>query len=251
MTATRLSLWFLVFVLASAGTAYAAENATSSLASPAPAIVIGFVGGFVHHNDLRHSEVQLAQRLRTEYRDRVHIEILENRRWRTADQIIRRWLDANQDGALSDPEKRGARVILFGSSWGAAAVISLARRLEQENIPVRLTVQVDSIAKLGQDDRVIPGNVENAINFYQTRGLLHGRSKITAADPAHTEVLGDFRFNHAKAPTQCHAYPWLDRLLFSSHIAMSCDPAIWSQVQALISTYLVSGEQLPYKTAQQ
>lgn len=212
--------------------------------------MIGFVGGRVHHDDLRYSEVQLAQKLRAEYAGRVHVQVLENRRWKSADRIIRKWLDTNQDGALSDAEKRRARIILFGHSWGAAAAIALARRLEQENIPVMLTIQVDSIAKLGQDDQTIPGNVENAINFYQTRGLLHGREKITAADPAHTEILGDFRIDYAKAPPQCDVYPLLDRLLFKSHISIGCDPAIWSQVRTLISTYLVSGEQNPYKTAQ-
>jgi len=32
-----------------------------------PALVIGFVGGFVHSDDLRHAEVQIAQQIQATY----------------------------------------------------------------------------------------------------------------------------------------------------------------------------------------
>ena len=39
---------------------------------------------------------------------------------------------------------------------------------------------MDSVRKRGEDDGSIPANVREAINFYQTEGMLHGRSSIRA-----------------------------------------------------------------------
>src|SRR5215469_16100706 len=112
-----------------------------------PAIVIGFVGGFVRHDDLTHSPVQLAVRLREDYPTGVYVEVFENRRREDARQKILRLLDANQDGTLTAEEKQHARIIIYGISWGASESIELARELGKDGIPVLLTVQVDSIAK--------------------------------------------------------------------------------------------------------
>ncbi len=198
-----------------------------------PALVIGFVGGFVHSDDLRHEEVQIAQQIQSTYGKGVHVLIFENRRRAQAHKLILDRLNA-EDGKLTDEEKRSARLILFGHSWGASAVVSLARELQQDGIPVSLTIQVDSVTKNGEDDSVIPANVAEAVNFYQTGGILHGRTEITAADPSRTRILGNFRFTYKKEPAKCRAYPWYDRLLFKGHTAIECDPRVWSQVEALI-----------------
>jgi hypothetical protein len=213
-----------------------AQPASRSNAS-SPVIVIGFVGGFVHHDDLRHSEVQLAQKLQVMHPENLRVAMFQNWHREAAYRTILQWLDTGQDGRLTDEEKRGAHIILFGHSWGAAAVISLSRELQRQGIPVLLTIQVDSIAKPGQDDRVVPANVAYAVNFYQTRGLLHGRSRITAADPAETEILGDYFRDYNKPPAECSKYPWLTRHLFSGHTAIECDPQVWSQVEVLIDKY--------------
>jgi len=89
---------------------------------------------------------------------------------------------------------------------------------------------------------VVPANVAYAVNFYQTRGLLHGRSRITAADPAETEILGDFFRNYNKPPAECSKYPWLTRHLFPGHTAIECDPQVWSQVEGLIENYSFAAE---------
>jgi hypothetical protein len=93
---------------------------------------------------------------------------------------------------------------------------------------------VDSIAKIGQNDSMIPANVARAINFYQAHGLFHGRTKITAVDPSRTQLLGDVRMEYRKEPVQCRHYPWYDRLLFKDHTKIECDVRVWSQVEALI-----------------
>jgi len=209
----------------------------AAASSSAPMIVVGFVGGFVHHDDLRHSEVQLAQKLRAAHPDHLRIATFENWHRRAAYRAILRWLDTDEDGELSEVEKREARIVLYGHSWGGAAVISLARELQRQRIPVLLTVQVDSIAKPGQNDRVVPANVARAINYYQSRGLLHGHAGITAADPARTEILGNFYFDYAQEPVECGQYPWLTRHLFPGHTSIECDPQLWSQIESLIDKY--------------
>ena len=156
-------------------------------------IVIGFVGGFVRHDDPVHSGVQLAARLRQDYPSGVYINTFENHQGDQAHREVLHLLDTNHDGALSADEKRNARVVIYGHSWGASETVTLANQLNRDGIPVLLTIQVDSVEKSGEDDSVIPPNVAQAVNFYQSDGLLHGRPAIRAADPAHTQILGNFR----------------------------------------------------------
>jgi len=206
--------------------------------STAPVIVIGFVGGFVKHDDMVHSAVQVAAHLRQDYPSGVYVEVLENHRREKAHVEIVRWLDVDRDGTLSAEEKKSARIILYGHSWGASEAITLARELEREGIPVLLTVQVDSIAKHSENDKVIPANVAEAANFYQLDGWLHGQPQIRAADPARTHIIGNFRFNYKANPIHCDQYPWYDRVFMKSHTEIECDPRVWTQVESLIRSRL-------------
>jgi len=204
----------------------------------APVIVIGFVGGFVKHDAMVHSAVQVAAHLRNDDPSGVYVEVLENHRREKAYAEIVRLLDADHDGILSAEEKRNARIILYGHSWGASEVVALARELQREGIPVLLTVQVDSVSKPGENDRVIPANVAEAANFYQPNGFLHGRRQIRAADPARTHIIGNFRFDYKAHPIPCKRYPWYDRLFLKSHTEIECDPRVWAQVESLIQSQL-------------
>jgi len=207
-------------------------------ASSSPVIVIGFVGGFVRHDDLVHSPVQLAMRLREDYAAGVYVEVFENRRRENAHQKILQLLDADHDGHLSTDEKQRARIIIYGVSWGASESIELARELEKDGIPVLLTVQVDSVSKYHQNDALIPTNVAEAANFYQPDGLVHGCPEIHGVDPAHTRVIGNFRFSYDANPISCTKYPWYDRWLVKSHTEIECDPVVWKQVELLIRAKL-------------
>jgi len=206
--------------------------------TPAPTLVIGFMGGFVHSDDLRHSEAQLAQRLDESYGDRVLVEMFENRQRTQARGSIIHWVRRLEAARITGEAIPQPRIILFGHSWGASAVVYLARELEREGIPVTLTIQVDSVRKHGEDDSVIPANVIEAINFYQPNGILHGQLRIKAADPTYTTILGNYRLAYEREPAACHAYPWYNRLLFKGHTAIECDPHVWSQIQMLIASRL-------------
>jgi hypothetical protein len=201
-----------------------------------PALVIGFVGGFVHSNDLRHAEVQLGQHLRATCGNGVQVQVFRNRERAKAHKAIVQWLNGIGTRTSTGGQRPEPRIILFGHSWGASAVVYLARELERDGVPVTLTIQVDSVRKNGEDDSIIPDNVAEAVNFYQIKGVIHGRSKIVAADPTRTKVLGNFRFQYEKEPAECHAYPWYDRLFFKGHTSIECDPRVWSQVETLIET---------------
>lgn len=208
------------------------------MASPAPVIVIGFVGGFVKHDAMAHSAVQLAAHLRQGYPSGVYVEVLENHRGGKAHADIMRLLDADHDGTLSAEEKKNARIILYGHSWGASEAVTLARELGREGIPVLLTVQVDSVSKPGENDKVIPANVAEAANFYQLNGFLHGKTQIRAADPAHTHIIGNVLLDYKTSPIRCAEYPWYDRVFMRAHIEIECDPRVWAQVEALIYSRL-------------
>lgn len=212
--------------------------AKKEVSAAPPAIVIGFVGGFVRNDDMVRSEVQLAARLRKEYATKAVVETFENHSGEKAYQKILAVLDANGDGTLSATEKKNARIILYGHSWGGSEVVTLARRLEKEDIPVLLTVQVDSVAKIGQNDWIIPANVLQAINFYQADGLLHGESEIRAADATRTRILGNFQLHYEASSYDCADYPWYNRLFMKAHTQIECDPKVWNQVESLIRANL-------------
>lgn len=237
--AVRALLFALCFVGGLARSDFAQSVANVSRTA-APVIVIGFVGGFVKHDNLIHSEVQLAARLRKEYPTGVDVEIFESYHEAEALRKTLSLLRANHDGTPSAAEKRAGRIIIYGHSWGGSAAIALARSLDKEGVPVMLTIQVDSISKIHGNDAVIPPNVAQAANFYQPNGLLHGQSKIRAADPALTNIIGNFRFEYKGRPYNCGDYPWYDRIFAKSHTQIECDPAVWNQVESLIRSNLPS-----------
>jgi pimeloyl-ACP methyl ester carboxylesterase len=197
-------------------------------------MVIGFLGGFVNHDARAHSTVQVVEHLRNSHREGVYVQSFANRERGRAYKEIRRRLDGNNDGILSTEEKQNARIVIFGHSWGAYETVALARQLERDGIPVMLTIQVDSVAKLGQNDSVIPANVGQAVNFYQPDGIIHGRPQIRAANPARTEILGNFRYDYKAKPVRCEGYPWFDNILVKAHTEIECDPKVWNQVESLI-----------------
>jgi hypothetical protein len=230
--------FFLVAILTPGQTASTRPVSAEEPSTKPPAMVIGFVGGFIAHDNSVHSEVQLAARLRREYPAGVDVETFESYREAKARQNILRLLNANHDGTLTMEEKHNARIIIYGHSWGGAESITLARALEKDGIPVLLTLQVDSVSRLGSNDLIIPANVAQAANFYQPHGIVHGDHDIRAADPARTRIIGNFQFNYEKSALNCPKYPWYDRIFVKPHTQIECDPMIWERVESLIRASL-------------
>lgn len=202
------------------------------------AIVVGFVGGFAKEDDLKHPEVNFAALLKKTY-PTLHAEVFANHDGDKAFQWVLRLVDSNEDGVVATTEKKRANVIIYGHSWGGSQTVALARALGQYGIPVELTIQVDSVRKPGQEDSIIPPNVKKAINFYQTRGPIHGRSMIRAADPGKTHILGNLQMTYRNRQIDCANYPWLPRHFNKPHHEIENDPRVWDRVGSLIDSELV------------
>ena len=201
---------------------------------PVPLIVIGFMGGHVRADNLVHREARLARDLDRRYPNAVRAMTFANRDEAAALHSLLNLLDTDQDGRLSDNEKTAARIVLFGHSWGASEAVNLAQELDQRGIPVLLTIQVDSVRKHGEDDGRIPANVREAINFYQTEGMLHGRRSIRAIDPTRTKILGSYESTYKMTPVSCAGFPWFARTFMMPHIEIENDDAVWNHIDALI-----------------
>lgn len=220
------------------------EAATRPIASaaadagiPAPVrqlIVIGFLGGKVHATNLVHREAQLISSLQQAHPREIHAAIFANRDGDLALQTVLKLLDEDKDGHLSDAEKSAARIVIFGHSWGASETVTLADRLNKLAIPVLLTIQVDSVQKQSQNDEKIPPNVREAVNFYQSEGLLRGRNLIVAADPQRTRILGNHESSYRDNSISCAGFPWYARAFMKRHIQIENDPVVWSKIEELI-----------------
>jgi hypothetical protein len=219
------------------------ESRAVRASSDAQPIVIGFLGGYVRHDDAVHTTVQVAKSLRQAYPNAIHVATFENRRLSDAHDLILNLLGAKTARGLTEKQKSEAHIILYGHSWGACAVVALARQLKGEGIPVVLTVQVDSVSKAGRDDATIPDNVRYAANFYQDKGFVRGQHRIVAADASRTTIVGNFYFDYSSHPIACPEYPWYTRVFMRSHIEIECDHNVWNRVESLIR------EQLPTSVA--
>src|SRR6202158_2712931 len=229
---------FISLVMTPANTIGRPRVMASEGSATPPVIVVGCLGGFVKHDNLVHSEVQLAARLRKEYPAGVDVETFESYRGEKAQKEIQKLLDTNHDGTLTVEERQNARIVIYGHSWGGSQAVYLARALEKEGIPLLLTLQVDSVSRPGADDTTIPANVAQAANFSQSQGLIRGHHDIRAANPARTRIIGNFRFDYETSSLKCSEYPWYDRIFVKAHTQIECDPAVWSQAESIIRSNL-------------
>ena len=214
------------------------EAASATIASTTRnVIIIGFVGGFVSVNDTKHPEVQFAAYLRDRYPS-IQVEVFGNHHGRRALHHVEHLLDTDHDGTLSLPEKQQAIVILYGQSWGATEAVAFARQLGRMEIPVALTMQIDTIGKPFHKASPISPNVASAINFYQPRGFLHGQPEIVAADPTHTKILGNVRMTYEGRPINCDNYSWYARTFNKPHHEIENDLRLWNELASLINTDL-------------
>ncbi|MGH9805286.1 MAG: hypothetical protein ACRD4D_08955, partial [Candidatus Acidiferrales bacterium] len=221
--------------LAGAGMASGQQFSDFITTTPLPeghTLVIGFQGGRQRWDSEREGTRRLALKLRGINLPGVHVETVENKRRALALELIEKAFDRNRDGQLDDGERAAARLIVYGQSFGGAATVKLTRELEARGIPVLLTVQVDAV---GRDDDVIPANVRRAANLYQRDGwLIRGEPEIRAADPAGTEILGNFRFSYKYKEVDMSQVPWHQRLFRDAHAKMCNDPDVWAKVEELI-----------------
>jgi hypothetical protein len=214
------------------------QTAPDSAQSPPKTLILGFVGGFVRSDDTRHSEVQMIHGLQQKSMPGVEAQIFRNSDSNAALQRILNFLDEDRDGTVSTAEKQRARIILFGYSWGGSAIMKLTQELDRRDIPVALLIQLDSVGKHAPNICLVPANVRQAVNFYQTKLPVRGCQVLRAIDPARTTILANIRFQYPHQPPECRALPWRDRWFLRSHNSIGCDPHVWSQVEQQIDIAL-------------
>jgi len=247
-TQPRLVL-ILLLIAAGAGAACIFRSAqkyrhfsTSTPIEKEDTLILGFLGGRDAWNNTSVGVGRIAQRLRERGLSGVHVETVENRRRDLALRLVRAALDANRDGQLQSAERLQARIVVYGQSFGGAAVVKFARQLEALDIPILLTIQVDSV---GRGDGVIPPNVRAAANIYQDNGrFIRGEAPIRAADSTRTRILGNFRFDYANSPIDVADLPWYKTLARIAHAKMDRDPKVWNKVESLILEALGEGTSL-------
>lgn len=223
----------LVAVMAGSGCGSASRSGPSHPIPPRSCLVVGFLGG----NDRREDATKGVRRLALELRGEpgIHAETFENRRLRDALAYVEAALDADGDGTLDRDEARRSPVVVYGQSLGGWAALVFARLLGTRGVPVRLTLQIDSV---GWDDEGVPPNVRWAANLYQDDGrVIAGQHPIRPVDPHRTTVVGEWEFDYDRPPgsrIQIDGLPWHKTFLRADHARMDRDPRVWRMAGWLV-----------------
>ncbi|HVH70212.1 MAG TPA: hypothetical protein VNB49_03765 [Candidatus Dormibacteraeota bacterium] len=191
-----------------------------------PPIVVGFVGGVLKHDNPLRGEVKLAEHFRTEYPSGVYVETFENRRREKALRVILTPMGAERSGLLSENEKHRAPFSM-ATAGAARPWSSLLANSTNAASPFCLRSK-----RTGSD--VLASMTAGFLPTLPTPPISISRTAFKPSILQKTQVLGDFRFDYKEHPIHCPEYPWYDRVFAKTHTEIDCDPAVWSQVEALI-----------------
>jgi len=234
---SRLSLALLLVAATNSGCLFFHGQRYHHFSTKTPLVnnhilVLGFMGGREPWNNHKRGVRKLALKLLSLNLPYLHVETVENKKRKLAIELIRNAFDRNLDGHLDQQECASVRLILFGHSFGGAAVVKLARQLKKMNIPVSLSVQVDSI---GRGDKTIPSNVRSAANLFQRNGMIiRGEKQIEPEDPNRTAIIGNYRYDYRDKKIDVKDASWLKRAFQAAHTKMEYDPEVWAKVEEII-----------------
>ena len=190
-------------------------------------LIVGILGGWQRFDAPQRGVRKLALQIRDLRLAGVEIDTFENHHREAALEKIKAW----RRGAGED-----SRVIIYGQSFGGAAAVRLDRELDTLGIPVALSLHIDSV---GANDRMIPGNVGAAVNFFEREGFpIRGQALIVASDPSRTKILGNFEYRYRGKQIDESGEKWSSRIFFGTHLKMEDDPLVWSEVQKYILQYV-------------
>jgi pimeloyl-ACP methyl ester carboxylesterase len=157
--------------------------------------VVGYVGGLDTPNNPYSGIIQIRNRLRGLKYEGLCVDTFSAYTWLDGYSWLMKQLAASGEIASAAKEGAGPKIIIYGHSLGGWATLATSRKLAIKNIPVELTVQVDSV---GLTDAVVPANVKQAANYFRHAYVPpYGRTKISAQDPGATQILGNFRIERA------------------------------------------------------
>ena len=195
-------------------------------------LILGFMGGREPWNNDQRNVRKLALKLRSIGDPSILVETVENKKRKLAVQLIANAFDRNRDGRFDEHERASARLIVYGQSFGGAAVVKLARQLKKMNVPIALTVQVDSV---GLGDEVIPSNVARSANLFQRNGwFIRGEPTIKAEDRSKTTIIGNFNYDYRQKQIDLSRVSFVKKAFRVAHTKMEYDPDVWARVEELI-----------------
>jgi pimeloyl-ACP methyl ester carboxylesterase len=156
---------------------------------------LGFVGALEPPNNKHSGVVQIRRALQDKKYPDVCANSFSPYTWMDGRDWLMKYFPAHA-GALTAQELQAApRIILVGHSMGGWAMVSVARELRSRNIPVELTIQVDSV---GITDETIPRNVKSAAIFHANDALMFLTTKhLRREDPRNTTILEDVKVTGA------------------------------------------------------
>ena len=233
----RVCVYVILTSLPASGCVFSRGQHYLHFSTPTPieaneTLILGFMGGRDSWDDEEVGVGRLAGKLRALDLPGVHVETVENRKRDIAIRLVRNSFDWNRDGMLDAAERDALRLIIYGQSFGGAAVVKFARQLDALGVPILLTIQVDSV---GIGDAVIPPNVRAAANLFQRNGLMiRGEPQIREEDPVRTTILGNFQFDYENKDIDLSGLSWFKKIGRVAHAKMDRDPEVWSLVEHLI-----------------
>jgi len=184
-------------------------------------LYLGFVGALESPDDRYSGIVQIRQTLQDKGYSDVCARSFSPYAWTEGRDWLLKYFPAHAGGLTAQELDSAPRVILLGHSMGGWAMLAVARELRSRDIPVELTIQVDSV---GITDHTVPRNVKAAAIFHANDVLMFMTTKhLRREDPAHTKLVAD-----ALVPS-------------AGHISVTRDPRIrelvMETVQSLRNTF--------------
>jgi len=157
-------------------------------------VVAGFRGAIEDPNDRHSGVVAIRNRLLALGHPDLCARIYSPyRQGRAINWILSQFDRDGSDPPTVDAIAHGPKIILYGYSLGAWAMMAVARQLNKEKIPIQVGVEVDG---MWSASKTVPPNIIEAANFYQRKSLLmKGRDTIRARDPETSRIDGNFRVN--------------------------------------------------------
>jgi pimeloyl-ACP methyl ester carboxylesterase len=152
-------------------------------------IYLGFVGALEPSQNKHSGVVQIGETLRGDEYPDVCAKSYSPYVWTDGLEWLLKHFPAHSGALTTDELQHCPKVILVGHSMGGWAMMSVARRLRSRDIPVELTIQVDSV---GITDCTIPRNVRNGAIFHARDVLVPLTTKhLRLEDASRTKVLAN------------------------------------------------------------
>jgi hypothetical protein len=160
-----------------------------SISSPCKILYLGFVGAMEAAGRKGSGVVQIRDILRgPEYSD-VCAESFMPVNWTSGRDWILKHFPAHSGPLIPEELTTVPSVILVGHSTGGWAMLAVARDLRDKNIPVELTIQIDSV---GFTDYTVPRNVRSGAIFHANDILLFMTTKsVRLEDPSYTRLVAN------------------------------------------------------------